>query len=155
MQTFRVLRPDDARELAILHARAFETPWSAAAIRAELAKSSVFGLALVAPEAPDHMLSFTLFQYALDEAEMLTLATDPDHFQKGHATSVLTTAFDHLTERGITACLLEVAVDNQPAIALYQSLGFAQEGTRKTYYKREGMGTVDALLMRREMTGLP
>ncbi len=46
MHTYRILRPDDARELAMLHARAFDTPWSAAAIRSTLGTSGSFGLAL-------------------------------------------------------------------------------------------------------------
>lgn len=155
MQTFRILRPDDARELAMLHARAFETPWSAAALRTELAKSSVFGLALIAPDPPNRILSFALFEYALDHAEMLTLATDPARLKQGHAKTLLRTAFPHLTERGITTCLLEVAADNHPAISLYHKLGFARDGRRKAYYRRHDGPAIDALLMSREMTGLP
>lgn len=155
MQTFRILRPDDARQLAMLHANAFETPWSPAALRSELAKSANFGLALMAPDAPERIMSFVLFQRVLQDAEMLTLATDPDRRQQGHASALLKTAFFHLTQRGITRCLLDVAADNDAAIGFYKSLGFRQEGLRKSYYRRDGAAPVDAVLMGREMTGLP
>ena len=155
MQTFRILRPDDARELAILHANAFEAPWSPTALRSELAKPANFGLALMAPEAHERIISFVLFQRVLQDAEMLTLATDPAHRQNGYATALLKTAFDHLTERGVTRCLLDVAADNHAAIGLYQSLGFKREGLRKAYYHRVAAAPVDAVLMGREMTGLP
>jgi len=154
MQTFRILRPDDARELAILHARAFQTPWSPAALRSELTKSAVFGLALMAPDAPERFVSFVLFQRVLQDAEMLTLATDPANRNKGYATALLNTAFSHLAERGVTRCLLDVAADNYAAIGLYHALGFSEDGRRKGYYRRETGPPIDALLMGREMTGL-
>ena len=154
MHTYRILRPDDARELAMLHARAFDTPWSAAAIRSTLGTSGCFGLALMAPDLPDQIASFVLFQRALGEADMLTLATDPAHQRRGHAKALLAAAVSHLTERGVTRCLLEVAADNAPAIALYRGLGFAEDGRRKAYYARAGQKRVDAILMSSDLSGL-
>ena len=154
MHTYRILRPDDARELAMLHARAFDAPWSAAAIRSTLGTRGSFGLALMAPDTPDQIASFVLFQRALGEADLLTLATDPAHQRRGHAKALLTAAVSHLTERGVTRCLLEVAADNAPAIALYRALGFAQDGRRKAYYARAGQTRMDAILMSSDLTGL-
>jgi len=157
MRSFRILKPDDARALAILHASAFARPWSAAALRAELAQPSCFGLGLLATDTPgqaDQIISFVLFRRALDEAEMLTLATAPDHQKQGHARALLKTAFTHLAERGVSRCLLDVAADNSPAITLYKKLGFNEDGRRKAYYKRQGGANVDAILMSSDMTGL-
>jgi len=160
MRSFRILTPDDARSLAILHASAFARPWSPAALRAELAKPSCFGLGLLAPQTPgqtdkpDQIISFVLFQRALDTADMLTLATAPAHQKQGHAGALLKTAFGHMQERGVTRCLLDVAADNMPAITLYKKLGFKQDGRRKAYYKRAGVDKVDAILMSSDMTGL-
>jgi len=155
VHTFRILRPDDAHELAMLHASVFTTPWSPAALRDELTKPTVFGLALLASDQTNRIISFVLFQRALDEAEMLTLATDPAFQKQGNAKALLATAFMHLTERGIIRCLLDVAADNAPAIALYESLRFHKDGRRKAYYKRHSAPPVDAILMHRDMTGLP
>ena len=154
MRAFRVLKPDDARELAMLHARAFDIPWSPAALRSELAKPSVFGLGLIAPDAPDELISFVLFQRALDEAEMLTLATDPDYQKRGHAKALLKAAFESLKERGVARSLLDVAANNPNALALYQQAGFSEDGRRKDYYKQTGQGRTDAILMSFNLTGL-
>ena len=46
--------------------------------------------------------------------------------------------------------LLEVRVDNAPAIHLYESLGFEQLGMRRAYYQP---GNIDAWTMRLELRG--
>lgn len=160
MRRFRILQPDDAPALAILHASAFARPWSPASLRAELAKPSCFGLGLLAPDKAgqtdpaDNIISFVLFGRALDEADMLTLATTPQHQKQGHARALLKTAFTHLTARGIARCLLDVAADNMPAITLYRELGFQEDGQRKAYYQRDDGDNVGAILMSSDMTGL-
>jgi ribosomal-protein-alanine N-acetyltransferase len=42
---------------------------------------------------------------------------------------------------------LEVRTDNEPAIALYESLGFVNVGLRRRYYRSSG---ADAYTMRRD-----
>lgn len=153
-QAYRVLRPDDASALAMLHTRAFEAPWSARALREELAKANVFGLGLIGDSTLEPIIAFVLFQRVLDEAEMLTLVTEPAHQRQGRARALLKTAFTHLAERGVSRCLLEVAADNSGALGLYQGLGFSRDGTRKAYYQRAGQTSVDAILMSANMTGL-
>ncbi len=44
---------------------------------------------------------------------------------------------------------LEVFTDNEPAIALYRSLGFEEEGTRRDHYRREDGSLRSALVMAR------
>ena len=47
-------------------------------------------------------------------------------------------------EQGAKRMLLEVRVDNTPALALYERFGFAKMGLRKRYYQPEG---IDAYTM--------
>jgi ribosomal-protein-alanine N-acetyltransferase len=42
---------------------------------------------------------------------------------------------------------LEVATDNEAAVALYKSLGFKKAGTRKGYYQRAGGENADAVIL--------
>jgi ribosomal-protein-alanine N-acetyltransferase len=42
---------------------------------------------------------------------------------------------------------LEVAEDNEAALALYRKLGFVELGRRKRYYERAGSEPVDALTL--------
>lgn len=155
VRVFRVLRPDDAHLLAMLHAEAFASPWSPGALRNELAKPTVFGLGLLeSSELAAGFVSFGLFQRVLEDAEILTLATAPQARSQGHAAHLLSVAFRHLTERGVSRCLLDVAADNSPALALYKKLGFLENGRRKAYYARADAPRVDAILMASELTGL-
>ena len=51
---------------------------------------------------------------------------------------------------GVRRLLLEVAVDNHPAIALYGALGFVEAGRRRGYY-RTAHGPADALILARDI----
>ncbi len=55
---------------------------------------------------------------------------------------------------GATEAFLEVAVDNDGAIALYEGLGFRRAGLRKSYYDRGAAGCVDALVMRLDLNAI-
>jgi ribosomal-protein-alanine N-acetyltransferase len=52
---------------------------------------------------------------------------------------------------GAEEAFLEVAVDNEAAIALYATLGFRRAGLRKAYYDRGPAGFTDALVMRLDL----
>ena len=52
-----------------------------------------------------------------------------------------------LRNRGSNSLALEVRVSNEPAKALYESLGFHQVGLRKNYYRNP---KEDALILRKE-----
>jgi [ribosomal protein S18]-alanine N-acetyltransferase len=78
------------------------------------------------------------------EAEVHTLAVDPAHQGRGIGRALLQALLKHA--EGATV-FLEVRTDNEPAIALYRSEGFAVIGTRRGYYRPSG---ADAFTMRRE-----
>lgn len=123
-------------------------------MRTELAKPATLGLGLCDETASDQIASFVLFQRALDEAEILTLATAKAFQRKGYGRALLMAGFSHLAERGIRRVLLDVAEDNIAAVTLYKNLGFTVDGTRKAYYTSPDHPPKDAILMSRVMTGL-
>lgn len=98
----------------------------------------------------DPLRGFVIVQCAADQAEILTIVTDPDHRKSGIAGSVLSAAEDNLSARGVTIIFLEVAEDNNPAIAFYRSAGFEPFGKRPAYYRRE-TGRVAALTFRKRL----
>jgi len=89
-----------------------------------------------------------LARVAADEAEILTLAVTPAARRRGLGTALLRAAMHRARDLGATAMFLEVAVTNQPARALYASLGFSEAGSRRHYYSD---GT-DALILRSTLT---
>lgn len=77
------------------------------------------------------------------EYEIHTIGVDPDYQRHGIGRAMM----DLLLAGADGVVFLEVRTDNEPAITLYQSLGFVTVGLRKRYYRASG---ADAYTMRRE-----
>lgn len=134
-----------ADALARLHARAFAPlgrGWSAA----EFAYLVDAGHCRLCHEAH----GFALSRVIADEAELLTLATDPDHRRLGIASRVLAGVERQVQAAGAERQFLEVAEDNPAARALYDRAGYRQTGRRAGYYARHGGTPVDALILTKE-----
>jgi L-phenylalanine/L-methionine N-acetyltransferase len=69
-----------------------------------------------------------------------------DHRRRGIGRALLDRAVAWAREAGVRKLELHVFPWNRPAIALYESFGFVQEGYRKAHYQRSGED-VDAVLM--------
>lgn len=130
----------DIAALARTHARAFadDRGWTEAELRDLLADDKV----ILSGDAR----AFVLGRLALDECEILTVATDPDHRRQGLARAALNDLLTAAKAKGAATVFLEVAEDNTPARALYDRAGFAAVGRRRGYYRRAD-GNVDALVL--------
>ncbi len=132
-------------DLALIHAAANsrERPWS----EAEFADLLAHPATILTGDSR----SFVLGRVVLDEAEVLTLATHPDHQRQGLARAALT-AFERVSrQRSAKTCFLEVAEDNHPAKALYLSNGYAQIGRRRGYYHMADGAQVAALVLQKTL----
>ena len=86
-------------------------------------------------------------QTSFDEADVMNVAVHPDCRRRGIAEKLIHTLVAELTSRGVRALTLEVRASNDPAINLYEKLGFQQVGRRKNYYHNP---KEDALILRKE-----
>jgi len=93
---------------------------------------------------------FIIISSAADQAEILTIATDPAQRQRGIARALLDISETELVDNGVDTLFLEVAEDNEAAIKFYKSAGFGPIGRRPAYYKRE-MGRVAAITYRKRL----
>jgi [ribosomal protein S18]-alanine N-acetyltransferase len=139
--------------LAVLHASSFPDAWDANAIAQLLAGPSVFGVVAMAGEGAE-AVGFALGQVAADEAEVLTIAVAPWARRQGGGAALLSALRDVAAVRGARTLFLEVAVDNLPALALYNQFGFRQAGVRPGYYARQG-APADALILRLPLPPVP
>lgn len=139
----------EADALAGVHAASFAAPWNGAEIAALLADEAAFGL-VVGPAAP---VAFLIGRGAADEAEILTLAVRPDARRRGLGAALVEAAGREAARRGASALFLEVATDNVAALALYARCGLVPAGRRRAYYARGDGARVDALVLRRDLTG--
>jgi len=137
-----------------LHAKGFDDAWDSDAIIRLLDVPGAFGILAYRPgdtskNAEDQPLGFVLVQAVLDEAEINTITVAPDARRMGVGRALLKAVEERLQQADVNRILLEVAVDNDAAIALYQQHGFAEVGRRKGYYARQGGDKIDALVLER------
>jgi [ribosomal protein S18]-alanine N-acetyltransferase len=133
--TIGALTVADADRCAELEAMLFpgDDPWPKAAFVRELAAehNHYVGISRLGRTPP--------FEY-----EVHTIGVDPAYQGRGVGRRLL----DELLNLTAGAVVhLEVRTDNAPAIALYRSVGFAEVGLRRRYYRVSG---ADAYTMRRE-----
>jgi|BEDMetMinimDraft_2_1075160.scaffolds.fasta_scaffold13865_2 ribosomal-protein-alanine N-acetyltransferase len=123
--------PLHAAWCASLHAASFppKEAWSAEAFATSLALGGGFGFIIPAG-------ALLLARAAGGEGEILTLAVHPLCRRRGFAKKLLGAALAEAARRGAETVFLEVAADNEAALALYQKTGFIPCGQRRGYYGR-------------------
>ncbi|WP_127561800.1 ribosomal protein S18-alanine N-acetyltransferase [Nioella ostreopsis] len=128
-------------DLARIHAASFTTPrpWSAAELESFLSDPLCD---LIEGDG-----GFALIRTIAGEAELLTIAVEPDQRRHGRGKAILLQALDRARTREAEQIFLEVAADNQPAIRLYETTGFVRTGQRPQYYRKPDGTRVDAWLM--------
>lgn len=135
------LTKKDIGQVSRLEAECFSMPWSAKSFEEILDRSNA--LYLVAREK-DRVIGYCGAYVILDEADINQVAVAPDCRGKGVGGRMLAELLKRLKQAGAEAVTLEVRKSNAPAIALYESLGFTVEGTRKNFYEKPAE---DALIM--------
>lgn len=78
------------------------------------------------------------------DGEITNVVVAEEYRKKGIGRKLMEYMLERAGENGIGDCTLEVRVSNQPAIRLYESLGFKGEGVRPDFYERP---REDALIM--------
>ncbi|HVO16929.1 MAG TPA: GNAT family N-acetyltransferase [Alphaproteobacteria bacterium] len=138
----------EAAELvaALQIASAIEPPWSAASI-VELLSTPGCAAFIALAEAGAPPVGFALIRVVAGEAELLSLGVLPGARRQGLGRALIRTAVARAAEGGARTLHLEVAEDNQPALALYRGLGFVPTGRRPGYYAAPAGARRDALLL--------
>lgn len=145
-----------AEVLARVHSDAFVESWNAEDFASSLDQPGALGFIAVR-DADDEPLGFVLLRVSLFEfddggvGEVLTLASRPPVRRLGVARALMNAALTTAAKQGVTRVFLDVAADNVAALALYESLGFAEVGRRKAYYARGLDPRMDAIMMARDI----
>ena len=131
-------------QVAELEKLCFSCPWSEKSVASEL--NNPLSCWLVAVDG-DVVAGYIGSQSVMGEADMMNVAVRPDHRRQGIAKMLVEGLVQELIKREVYSLTLEVRASNEPAILLYEQLGFHQVGCRPNYYRdpRE-----DALILRKE-----
>jgi ribosomal-protein-alanine N-acetyltransferase len=138
--------------MADAHAQAFDDKsWREDEFEDLLEGEGIYGYLAEGSEPQGASWGVILCRVAAGEMEVLTLGVTPSARRRGVAQALLAVALPAARDLGAEQVFLEVAVDNDAAIALYERLGFRRAGLRKAYYDRRPEGFIDALVMRLDL----
>lgn len=135
----------DAADLSRIHTASFEDGWTRDDFTTWLARPEAMAVLAI---REGKAIAFGLALVAGEDAELLTIATDPEARRGGVGRQIFHALNLEAAARGLARWILEAARNNLPALGLYKSEGFVEIGVRKAYYKT-GQGRVDALVMSR------
>lgn len=96
--------------------------------------------------------AFCIALFAPDIAQLLLIATDPDHQKKGVASRLLQHCMEQAKREGLPSIMLEVRVSNTQAQAFYHRHGFEQIAVRKGYYPAADGAREDACILQKSLS---
>jgi len=137
--------PSDAPDLAALHDQALPPGWLVGDIAASCSATNRIVLKAVDGAL---LLGFAIFQFAADEAEILSIAVAEETRRQGVASSLMEAAIAACQEKLISCIYLEVAEGNAAALRLYEKFGFLGIAHRKNYYQGARAAPETAFIMR-------
>ncbi len=146
---------EDMPVLADIHKKSFARAWTDSEFQSFLGDDKVDCLVLRRSNLriKDKIIGFVLVRTVLDEAEILTIAVDPSQRKTGAGEQLMREVMRKLYADRMAKLFLEVDEDNQPALLLYQKLGFEKVGERKGYYTSGKDIAATALIMQIELDG--
>ena len=148
----RVLCPADLPDLERMEVELFgAAAWSPESLAAEIVGPGRWYVGAVVGGA---LVGYAGLWFDGFDAQVMTIGTDARYQGRGVGRRLLENLLDRARTLGAAVVLLEVRVDNDPAIHLYESVGFEKLGMRRAYYQP---GNIDAWTMRLDLrsTGGP
>lgn len=137
----RDMEAADVEAASEIEREAFSMPWSAEdfleMVEADYASYYV-------AELNGEIVGCCGIRRLADDGEITNVAVRAGYRKKGIAFRMMKHMLKCAEEKGIGDCTLEVRVGNEPAIKLYESLGFKGEGVRPGFYEKP---VEDALIM--------
>lgn len=131
------LRPateDDPETLAALDAQVQAAGWGALQFASELGKTHSRVWMLTDDETDSVVAGFICFWVIDETCEILSVGIDPTHRRKGYARLMIREAIKDALRAGAERAILNVRTHNEPALQLYQGLGFTTTHIRKQFY---------------------
>lgn len=133
-------------QIATLEAALFTSgAWNEAMIRQEMQAPMRTYIADVYTQGEQTLIrGYAGYFFDGYDAQIMTIAVAQDYQHQGIGASLLACLLESAKKLHAERMLLEVRVDNDPALRLYKRFGFSTMGLRKRYYQPEG---VDAYTM--------
>ena len=129
----RINSPADLDGVLAIEDASFNNPTTREWYERELERPDVcFIYVLRTAEQP--VAAFCAFWLVADQVHINNLAVRPELRGRGLGTQLVKAVIAEAADLGAAVLTLEVRASNTPALQLYRSAGFTQEGLRKNYY---------------------
>ena len=139
---------DDLDQVMAVMDHAFGNQFGEAWTRSQLAGIlPMAGVSLMlARDAADEAIGFSLFRTVADEAELLLIAVLPHSHRRGIGRMLLDDFLGRARGDGVSRVHLEVR-DGNPAVTMYRETGFSPVGRRRNYYHASNGKRYDAITL--------
>ncbi len=142
--SLRDMRPEDLAAVVSIETVSFNLPWTEEMFREELAQEMSWRQ--VAIDRDGKAIGFAIGRRYPDVWHLLDLAVAPAHRGQGVGRDLLS-RFLNAADAAGAGVVLEVRPGNEPALAMYEGMGFEKIGIRRGYYSDT---QEDAVVMLRE-----
>lgn len=146
MIEIRQMQLDDLEQVMEIENENFSVPWTETGFFSFLIREDT--LFLVAQEG-EEILGYCGVVMVQDEGDITNVAVKKNRQNQGVGKKLMEELVKYTEQEGVTRLFLEVRASNEPAIHLYQNMGFVQTGIRKNYYEEP---REDGIMMMREYT---
>jgi ribosomal-protein-alanine N-acetyltransferase len=136
----------DIEPILAIEKNSFQWPWGRLSFEGELEGHAACNYAVksAAGQTGEQLIAYAFWRQVADEMHVLKVAVTAARRGQGIASWLLGRCFNLSAEKGARSAQLEVRPSNNPAVELYQKLGFEVVGKRLKYYSDT---KEDALLM--------
>ena len=131
--TIESMTVDDIAQVAEIERQIFSIPWSEKAFRDSMESDNT--IYIVAKEN-DNVAGYAGMYLSFEEGNITNVAVNPLSRRKGIGEKIVRDILNRAYEKGVRDVFLEVRETNSFAIALYEKIGFKEEGIRKNFYDK-------------------
>ena len=124
---------DDISQVAEIERQIFSIPWSEKAFRDSMESDNT--IYIVAKEN-NNVAGYAGMYLSFEEGNITNVAVNPLSRRKGIGEKIVRDILNRAYEKGVRDVFLEVRETNSVAIALYEKIGFNEEGIRKNFYDK-------------------
>lgn len=131
--TIESMTVDDIAQVAEIERQIFSIPWSEKAFRDSMESDNT--IYIVAKENYN-VAGYAGMYLSFEEGNITNVAVNPLSRRKGIGEKIVRDILNRAYEKGVRDVFLEVRETNSVAIALYEKIGFKEEGIRKNFYDK-------------------
>lgn len=128
---------DDVEAPHGIHVKSFRHGWDREMFQSFLQDPQVTGFAARPVDQPHKLTGFVLARLVAGEAEILSIAVDPDYRKPGTGYALMDALLRHLHPSRVEMLFFEVDELNTAARALYRGFRFTETGRRPGYYQSQ------------------